>query len=110
MKRKSLIIFSLLGIIILATANGCGVSKNKYNDIVKENTSLQEKLALALNEKNAFKAEHDKILNEKIAIKTSYDTLFSEKLALKSEYDKMLQEKVQLSVQTRTTALRFLAG
>ncbi|PIR65388.1 MAG: hypothetical protein COW11_05325 [Candidatus Omnitrophica bacterium CG12_big_fil_rev_8_21_14_0_65_43_15] len=102
--KNSCRIFILIPIlaVFVFTLNGCGVSKNKYDELVKENKATQDKLALALSEKDAFKAEHDKILNEKIALKTSYDTLFSEKLALKAEYDKILQEKVGFSIQVDT--------
>lgn len=98
MKYKSLSI--LLAIFFISTILvGCGVPKDKYDNLLKEKQTLQAKYDNLLGEKTALRAEFDKIVEEKIALRNEYDKLQNEKNALRKEYDVMVDEKIGIRAE-----------
>ncbi len=75
---------------------GCGVSKDKYEALLNEKITLEEKVGVAMKAKDALKAEYDNLLAEKMETATKLETATNEKAALKAEYDKILDEKISL--------------
>jgi len=85
--------------VVLMTAialAGCGVSKDKYQALLNEKVSLEEKVNLLTQAKDTLKAEYDSLLKERMDLSTKVETLTNEKAALKGEYDKILDEKIGL--------------
>jgi predicted nuclease with TOPRIM domain len=78
----------------LATLTGCGISKDKYNSLLSEKISLEEKVNVLIKSRDALKNEYDNLLKDKMDIATKLETVINEKNALKGEYDKLLDEKV----------------
>jgi len=83
-------------VVSLFSLTGCGVSKAKYEALVNEKITLEEKVAALTTAKDALKNEYDNLLNEKMDLATKVTTLANEKAALKGEYDKILDEKITL--------------
>ena len=102
----------------LAAIAGCGISKEKYEALLNEKISLEEKVYTLTRSKEALKNEYDnlltekmdqatkleKVTNEKNALKGEYDKLLDEKIALKAAYDKLLQETKELQSKATTKA------
>lgn len=83
-------------IVSLAVTAGCGVSKNKYETLLDEKITLEEKANVLMKSKDALKNEYDNLLKDKMDLATKTEILTNEKAALKGEYDKILDEKVAL--------------
>lgn len=84
------VLISLAGIV------GCGVSKDKYEALLNEKITLEEKVAVLATAKDALKNEYDNLLKEKMDVATKLETVTNEKTALKGEYDKILDEKISV--------------
>lgn len=95
MKSVRLAGLFVIAVSILALV-GCGVSKDKYDALLGEKITLDEKVSVLTKAKDALKNEYDNLLKEKMDLATKIETLANEKTALKGEYDKILDEKVVL--------------
>ena len=80
----------------LVSLVGCGVSKDKYEALLNEKITLEEKANALTTARDALKNEYDNILKEKMDLATKFETMTNEKAALKGEYDKILDEKIAL--------------
>lgn len=83
-------------LISIVCLSGCGVSKDKYEALLNEKISLEEKVSVLTTAKDALKNEYDNLLQEKMDTATKLETVTNEKAALKGEYDKLLDEKIAL--------------
>jgi chromosome segregation ATPase len=88
--------FVLVLAVSLAAMAGCGVSKSKYDALLNEKITLDEKVNVITKSRDALKNEYDNLLKDKMDLATKFETLGNEKNALKGEYDKLLEEKVSL--------------
>lgn len=100
---RRLWIFALL---LLLTA-GCGVPKEKYNQLMREKQALNDQLTMAQTEKSNLQKENgaltqeladaraklEEALGEKQALREEYDRLVDEKISLKNDHDRLLREK-----------------
>jgi predicted nuclease with TOPRIM domain len=94
---KNIRFAALLCMLVALTASaGCGVPKDKYEALLNEKISLEEKANVLARSKDALKKEYDSLLTEKMDLATKLETASSEKAALKGEYDKLLDEKIAL--------------
>ena len=82
--------------ISLVSLAGCGVPKDKYEALLNEKITLEEKVTVLTASKDALKKEYDNLLKDKMDIATKLETLTNEKTAMKGEYDKILDEKITL--------------
>ena len=82
--------------ISLVSLAGCGVPKDKYEALLNEKITLEEKVTVLTASKDALKKEYDNLLKDKMDLATKAETLTNEKTALKGEYDKILDEKITL--------------
>ena len=90
--------YFLLAITVmsLVSLTGCGVSKAKYETLLNDKITLEEKVSVLEKAKDALKSEYDNLLNQNMELGTKLTTLTNEKAALKGEYDKILDEKITL--------------
>jgi len=86
----------IIAIFFVTVVAGCGVSKNKYEALLNEKITLEEKVSVLEKSKDALKNEYDNLLKEKMDIDVRLTTSMNEKTALKGEYDKLLDEKIVL--------------
>ena len=95
---KSSVKFVLLSIAIISllSLTGCGVTKAKYETLLNEKVTLEERVGVLTKANNALKHEYDSLLTQKMDLETKVTTFTNEKAALKGEYDKILDEKVAL--------------
>ena len=82
--------------ISLVSLAGCGVPKDKYEALLNEKITLEEKVTVLVASKDALKKEYDNLLKDKMDLATKMETMINEKTAMKGEYDKILDEKVAL--------------
>jgi len=90
---------SLFVIIVSLTAialAGCGVSNDKYEALLNEKITLEEKASVITKSRDALKNEYDSLLKDKMDLETKLEIFTNEKNALKGEYDKLLDEKISL--------------
>lgn len=95
MKYAKLTLVLAIAVSLISLA-GCGVPKDKYEALLNEKISLEEKVTVLTTSKDALKKEYDNLLNEKMDLATKVEVLTNEKTALKGEYDKILDEKIAL--------------
>ena len=94
---KSVKVFLLfVTAISLVSLTGCGVPKDKYEALLNEKITLEEKVTVLTASKDALKKEYDNLLKDKMDIATKMETMTNEKTAMKGEYDKILDEKIAL--------------
>ena len=88
----------LIGVMVLLVSLvsmvGCGISKDKYNTLLEEKVTLEEKAVVLTKGRDALKKEYDTLLKEKMDLATKNEIMTNEKNALKEEYDKLLDEKI----------------
>lgn len=96
MKTNFKAVGCLIIVALLATAAGCGISKDKYDALLDDKIMLEERVSLVAKAKDALKREYDNLLAEKLDLSTQLDTAINEKAAMKAEYDKILDEKIAL--------------
>ena len=82
--------------ITLVSLAGCGVPKDKYEALLNEKITLEEKVTVLTASKDALKKEYDNLLKDKMDLATKAETITNEKTAMKGEYDKILDEKITL--------------
>ena len=82
--------------VSLVSLAGCGVPKDKYEAVLNEKITLEEKVSVLTSSKDALKKEYDNLLKDKMDLATKMETMTNEKTALKGEYDKILDEKIAL--------------
>ena len=95
MKFTKFFLLVVTAISLLSLA-GCGVPKDKYESLLNEKITLEEKVTVLTASKDALKKEYDNLLKDKMDIATKLETLTNEKTAMKGEYDKILDEKITL--------------
>jgi len=100
-------------VLLLFLVSGCGISKNKYNELLREKEELNDRLTMAMTETGNLKrgneklttelstarTELEKALGEKIALRQEFDRLVDEKVTLKNEHDRFLREKQVLEAR-----------
>ena len=100
-------------VLFLFLATGCGVSKNKYNELMREKQALNDQLTMVTTEKNRLQKENEalnkdladartkleNVLGEKQALRQEYDRLVDEKISLKNDHDRLLREKQVLEAR-----------
>ncbi len=101
MKRIELLV---LAVLFLA---GCGVSKEKYNELRRERDKLRDQVTVLTKEKGDLEKEKETVkeelaesrsklaeaLGEKSALREEYDRLVDIKISLKNDHDRLLREK-----------------
>ncbi len=85
----------VVAVLVFALA-GCGISKEKYDALLSEKVTLEEKVDVLTKARDALKNEYAGLLKEKMDLATKAETIANEKNALKAEYDKLLDEKITL--------------
>lgn len=85
--------------VLLIFQSGCMVPQGRYNDVVKKNKDLEQRVSALSGDRENLKKEYAKLLDEKLALKNDYDTAISEKSILKSDYSKLHEEKVALTAK-----------
>ncbi|MFA6079591.1 MAG: hypothetical protein WC779_07610 [Candidatus Omnitrophota bacterium] len=93
---KSASLFVLIASLTAVTLAGCGVSNDKYEALLNEKITLEEKANVITKSRDALKNEYDGLLKEKMDLETKLEVFNNEKNALKGEYDKLLDEKISL--------------
>ena len=100
-------------LLILFLATGCGVSKDKYNQLMREKQAVNDQLTMVTTEKSKLQKEHEalnkdladtrtkleNVLGEKQALRQEYDRLVDEKISLKNDHDRLLREKQVLEAR-----------
>ena len=95
MRVMKMVVVFVMALSLVSMA-GCGVSKSKYESILKEKIGLEEKVSSLEKAKEALKNEYENVLKEKMGLTAEIATMTSERAALKGEYDKILEEKISL--------------
>jgi len=86
----------LVAAMTMISMTGCGVPKDKYEALLNEKITLEEKVTVLAASKDALKKEYDNLLKDKMDLATKLETVNNEKTALKGEYDKILDEKISI--------------
>ncbi len=94
MRSVKLVVVLLVLCLSLASRAGCSVSKDKYEALLNEKVTLEEKVGILTTARDAIKNEYDNLLNEKMNLAAKLEVVTNEKAVLKSEYDKILDEKI----------------
>ena len=87
----------LFFLVFLFTA-GCGVPKNRYNELLREKESLRDQLTVAQTEKGKIEKEKEQMTQELAATRTKLEEVIAEKEALREEYDRLMDTKVSLKI------------
>ncbi|MBI4437166.1 MAG: hypothetical protein HY590_07140 [Candidatus Omnitrophica bacterium] len=83
-------------VILLFLVSGCGVSKNRYNELLREKDELNDQLTMAMAEKANLKRGNEKLTTELSTARTELEKALGEKMALRQEFDRLVDEKVTL--------------
>ena len=100
-------------VLFLFLTTGCGVSKDKYNQLMREKQAVNDQLTIVTTEKGKLQKENEalnkdltdarakleNVLGEKQALRQEYDRLVDEKISLKNEHDRVLREKQVLEAR-----------
>ncbi len=97
--KSTRILMTFTALTLVVVLAGCGVSKEKYDSLLTEKITLEEKVTALSKARDALKNEYDNLLKDKMDLATKVETLANEKNALKGEYDKILDEKIALRAE-----------
>ena len=79
MKSAKFFMLFAAAVSLIALA-GCGVPKDKYEALLNEKITLEEKVTVLTASKDALKKEYDNLLKDKMDLATKMETLTNEKL------------------------------
>lgn len=89
----------LVLLLVVAFVWGCGIPRNRYDEVVQEMSAFQDKAKSLSSQVETLKSEYDKMIKDLASLKAENANLLKENKQLKSEVAKLQAEKAAQLIQ-----------